>query len=146
MVRRSLLLDVGMFDEDLRFWQDNELCMRLFQKTLVGVVRENLVLYRAIKADTGRLSHDISAWEQTVEQIYAKHADEMNALTSVEIRQRDENRYKDGARRCQLCGDKKREKAYLRKAFGLSHSPKDFVKYVLNTTSIKERFGLRQAS
>ena len=46
--RKQILIDVGMFDEELRYWQDTELNIRIAQIASFGCVHEELSLYRVI--------------------------------------------------------------------------------------------------
>ncbi len=140
IVDRNLLFEVGLFDEELRFWQDYELCMRLFQKTEVCAVRENLVLYRIIKSDKQRLTNQVEGWEEAVSYIYSKHKDEEEKLSAKDKRRRNYFWYRDGVLRCEACGYKKREREYLWKIFYTTHNPKDFIKAILNTSSLRKLF------
>lgn len=40
------LLEIGGFDEELNYWQDTELIMRIAQRYKVDYVSEPLTLYR----------------------------------------------------------------------------------------------------
>lgn len=73
MMRKSLFYDVGGFDLKLRYWQEYDLCVRVFQKTKVRCVHENLVLYRIISNDKERLSNNIDGYEDTVKYILTKY-------------------------------------------------------------------------
>lgn len=138
MVDRNLLLEAGLFDEALRYWQEYELCIRLFQKTRVAVVRENLVLYRVIESDKNRLTNKVAGWEEAVTQIYKKHADEIGTLTDEERRRMELFMYHDGASRCNMCGDKKRLRKYLFKTFKITKSPKDLFKAVIGQYELRK--------
>lgn len=75
MVKRSLLFEVGLFDENLKYWQEYDLCIRILQKTNVSCVSSGLVLYRVITGDKKRLSNKISGWETSVRYIEHKYKD-----------------------------------------------------------------------
>ncbi len=138
MVERNLLIEAGLFDENLRFWQDYELCMRLFQKTRVCVVRECLTLYRVMRSDPQRLTNRLDGWEEAVSYIKKKHTPEMEALSREDRRRRDYHWSRDGAARCVACGDRKRERNYLWRTFRASHRLNDFVKAVCNVYSFHD--------
>ena len=84
MIRRSILDYVGLFDENLKYWQEYELSIRVLQATKAKCVRENLILYRIIEGDKNRLSNKISGWEDAVRYIENKHKDLIAALTPEE--------------------------------------------------------------
>lgn len=73
MVRRKTLLDVGMFDEKLNFWQEYELTIRLAQHTHFYCVPECLIVYRVDAKDKRRLTNKYYEWRKSVEYIYEKH-------------------------------------------------------------------------
>lgn len=87
IVLRQLLLDICCFDEKLKYWQEYEMSIRLLQKTHVGIVRENLVLYRIV--ESGRLSNKLKGWEEAVKYIYKKHSGLYKILNPREIAKRD---------------------------------------------------------
>lgn len=73
MVRKDILLQAGGFDEELKYWQEYEMTIRVLQLTKAVGIKEDLVLYRVITGDTGRLSNKIEGWEQAVDYINQKH-------------------------------------------------------------------------
>lgn len=81
MVTRKILDEVGYFDEQLDYWQEYELCIRILQKTKAKAVKEPLVLYRVIKKDRCRLSNNITGWEAAVRYIEQKHVSLIQQLT-----------------------------------------------------------------
>ena len=74
LVKRSLLFEIGLFDENLRFWQEYELDIRLAQITEFYFVNEPLCIYRLDKTDKNRLSNKYHEWEKAVNYIYSKHS------------------------------------------------------------------------
>lgn len=131
MAEKELLIEVGLFDEQLRYWQEYELCMRLFQKTQLAVVREHLLLYRIVQSDMGRLTNNVDGWEDAVEYIYNKHKEEMSILSLIDVNRRDAFHFSDGASRCFRSGDFKKQKMYLWKLVRVTHSPVEFAKAIL---------------
>lgn len=73
LIERDLLLKVGMFDENLKFWQEYELSIRLAQITPFQCVKEPLVVYRIDEQDSQRLTNKYEGWRNTVKYIYRKH-------------------------------------------------------------------------
>lgn len=81
IVKRDMLLDVGLFDENLKFWQEYELLIRLAQKTFFYYVNEPLVVYRVDMKDSQRLTNKYYAWMEAVDYIKEKHHKLYNRLT-----------------------------------------------------------------
>ncbi len=96
MVKKSLLQEIGGFDENLKYWQEYELCIRVLQKTQAGAVKENLILYRNITKDRNRLSNKIYGWEQSVRYIESKHKNLIATLSDKENAIRKMYIYIDG--------------------------------------------------
>lgn len=80
LVKKDLLTKVGCFDESLRFWQEYELTIRLFQITKVDYVNECLVKYRVSAADSQRLSNKFDGWLEAVRKVESKHKDLYESL------------------------------------------------------------------
>lgn len=73
LARRQALIDVGMFDENLRFWQEYELTIRLAQRKPFYFVPEILSVYRIDKRDPKRLTNKYFEWRESVNYIHEKH-------------------------------------------------------------------------
>ena len=56
LAKRQALIDVGLFDESLRFWQEYELTIRMAQRKPFYFVNEVLSVYRIDKKDSSRLT------------------------------------------------------------------------------------------
>lgn len=98
MVRKENIIKVGLFDESLQFWQERELQMRLCQIGDVGIVRENLTLYRILSEDKNRKTNQYDGWVKTVNYVRNKHKDLIGNLTEdmlckMESLIRDEGKY-----------------------------------------------------
>lgn len=132
MVNKSLLKEVGMFDEQLCFWQDYDLEIRLCQKGNVAVVKDFLLLYRVITADKGRLTNNIDGWIEAVSYIESKYKELIDKLPNEYKKKRNAMIGKDGARRAGRNENLKLQREYLKKAFINEKNIKNFVKYCLN--------------
>lgn len=73
-VKRQALLDVGMFDEELKFWQEYELTIRLAQRKPFYWVNEPLAVYRINQKDKNRLTNKYYNWKKSVNYIHKKHS------------------------------------------------------------------------
>lgn len=73
MYRRKVLLDVGLFDENLRYWQETELNYRVAQVCEFGCVYDELALHRVVDNDKQRLTNHLEGWLKAIEYIEEKH-------------------------------------------------------------------------
>lgn len=73
LVKRQALLDVGLFDEKLAFWQEYELTIRLAQRAPFYFVNEPLSVYRVDRSDNQRLTNKYYEWKKAVKYIHDKH-------------------------------------------------------------------------
>ena len=73
LAEKQKLFEVGLFDENIRFWQEYELTMRLAQVSPFYFVDEVLAVYRVDTKDTGRLTNKYNEWLKAVDYIYTKH-------------------------------------------------------------------------
>ena len=74
LAKRQSLINVGMFDEDLKFWQEYELTIRMAQRKPFYFVNEVLSVYRVDTSDRGRLTNKYYEWKEAVRYIHRKHA------------------------------------------------------------------------
>lgn len=82
--KRRLVLETGGFDENLRFWQEYDLLIRLAQKGQFFFVNEPLVGYRVDTFDQHRLTNKYWEWLKAVEYIRNKYSDLYNKLNLLE--------------------------------------------------------------
>ena len=75
LIDRQSLINVGMFDENVRFWQEYELTIRMAQVTEFYSVPEALAIFRIDLKDKYRLTNKFDEWKKAVMYIYKKHAD-----------------------------------------------------------------------
>jgi len=71
--KRDTRIDVGLFDENLRFMQDYELSIRLAQRSHFHYVDDFLSVYRVNNYDPARLSNQFLPWCKAVLYIFRKH-------------------------------------------------------------------------
>lgn len=84
LATRKSLFEVGLFDENLGFWQEYELTIRLAQRKPFGAVIEPLCLYRVDMQDVRRLTNKYFAWKDAVKYIHGKHKTLYSNLTLSE--------------------------------------------------------------
>ena len=73
MVKRQTLIDIGLFDENLKFWQEYDLSISLAQRKPFYFVPEPLCLYRIDRNDKGRLTNKYFEWKLAVKYVRKKH-------------------------------------------------------------------------
>ena len=132
IVKKEVFDKVGMFDENLRFWQEYEFAMRACQLYKVGVIRDYLVLYRVITSDESRLTNKIDGWEKAVDYIKSKHEDMLAMLDESDRKKFQHRIYSDGVLRANNCENLKQRRKYLYKLFKLEPSVKSLLKVILN--------------
>ncbi|MCI1647899.1 MAG: glycosyltransferase [Bacteroides sp.] len=72
-VKRSVLKEVGLFDEKMRFWQEYELLIRIAQKTNFAFINQCLVLYSCDEKSKSRLTNKYYEWLLAVDYVHKKH-------------------------------------------------------------------------
>ena len=111
--------------------------MRCSQKTNVGYLEEPLLLYRARKKDSNRLTNNVVDWEKAVEYINHKHRATIESLDERTRKQYLLVIAKDGANRSNNVGDKRRKRNYLKQIFWLEPNMKNLIKCALNTVKLR---------
>ena len=104
LVKRQALLDVGLFDENLRFWQEYELTIRLAQRKPFYFVNEPLVVYRVDEGDPNRLTNQYYAWRDAVKYIHNKHTSLYSRLNIYERLKVQHLVCRESMRRCRRAG------------------------------------------
>jgi len=99
MYRKSILIEAGMFDENLQFWQETELNIRVAQIAKFGCVHEELALYRVVDADKNRLTNNLEGWIDAVKYIEHKHKSLIEKLSKDDLRKHKLLVAKDGLHR-----------------------------------------------
>ena len=132
MVRRQLMLSIGKFDENVYFWQEYDVCIRLCQNTKVAFVKEPLMILRHIRADKNRLTNKFEGWVDAVKYQNRKYRKLIHNLSDQYKWDRELMVYIDAAIRCENCGDKRRQRHYLLKIAQMTHKGEDIFRYLFN--------------
>ena len=114
-VKRSLLKEIGGFDENMRYWQEYELEIRLMQKTLVGFVPDIVAVANRC-GTVKRLTSQYDNWEKSVDYLNKKHEQLFSKLSDDMKKRKQEYYYREAAYRVSAVGDKKRMKEFYKKA------------------------------
>lgn len=72
-VKKELLQAVGCFDEELKFWQEYELTIRLAQVSDIALCPECLLYYRINPFDRQRLTNKYKEWKKAANYVFHKH-------------------------------------------------------------------------
>ncbi len=104
LISRKALYEIGYFDENLKFWQEYELTIRLAQRKPIYFVDEVLSVYRINLYDNQRLSNKYFEWKESVKYIYKKHSDLYNKLNIFEKIQVRILYLRDASNRCRRSG------------------------------------------
>ena len=88
MVEKELLFKAGLFDENLSYWQEYELNIRLAQMTHFYYIDEPLCVYRIDKRDKNRLTNKYFDWKKAVNYIEMKHKKKIDGLSFYDKMQR----------------------------------------------------------
>ncbi len=81
---KKALMEAGMFDENLNFWQEYELTIRLAQLTRFYFVAEPLVVYRIDTGDKQRKTNKYHEWRKAVKYVLKKHKKLFATLNKAE--------------------------------------------------------------
>lgn len=73
-VSKEALLKVGLWDEDLKIWQDNDLIIRLAQNYNFFCLDEYLTIYWIDENDKNKLSNKYYEWKNAVKYLRKKHS------------------------------------------------------------------------
>lgn len=84
MIPKSLFAQVGLFDENLIFWQEYELTIRLAQIAPFYFVPEPLVECLDESGNSQRISNKFINWKKNISYIRTKHAILYNGLSFKE--------------------------------------------------------------
>ncbi len=103
LVSRNALIDVGLFDENLKFWQEYELSIRLAQRKPFYFVNEPLSVYRIDVGDKQRLTNKYYEWRDAVKYIHSKHKELYKKLNLVEKYKVMNLVWWDATKRCKAC-------------------------------------------
>lgn len=139
LVRKDLLEDIGGFDENLRFWQEYDLCIRLCQITKIGCITQPLILLRHNTADRNRLSNKYKEWKQTVEVINDKYFKLISDLPENIKKERELMILRDAAIRCESCKNKKEQRICLYQIWEITKKINHLIRYLFNIGYIESQ-------
>lgn len=128
MVRKDILDQIKGFDENLKYWQEYELVLRIIQVTNVGFVGMALSVANR-ERNVKRLTSQFDDWNSAVNYINDKHKKLFARLSTENSRKREEYYYKEAAYRVSMCGDFKRMKEYYYKAYMINPKLEYLIRY-----------------
>lgn len=104
LINKHLLINNGMFDENLRFWQEYELLIRLAQISNFYCVKECLTIYHVDLNDSNRASNKFFGWKNAVKYVFTKHK---SIYKSLPLQTRLKSKllvWKSAKKRCKTAG------------------------------------------
>lgn len=104
LINKELLIKRGMFDENLAFWQDYELLIRLSKYTPFYRVPEALTVYLVDIKDKNRISNKYFGWKKAVKYVKKKHHDLYKQLNFKETIRANILYWKAARHRCAKAG------------------------------------------
>ena len=131
MYRRECLLKAGLFDESLKYWQDNDLNIRVAQITSFGCVHKILCVYRNNESDKSRLTNHLEGWIQAVEYIEQKYSRLIALLPEDLLKKHRLLIGIDGLNRAQKAGDRAKARVFSRMILQNDPRPKDILRAFL---------------
>lgn len=138
LFRKKALYDVKLFDENLNFWQETELIIRISQEYKIEYVDEILLLYRQNLKDKKKLTNNIDGFLESVEYINKKHKNKIDKLSNEEKKKRQILINSDVANRYTSLGMNNMARKYLFKNFKLNPNLKSLIKALLVITGIRK--------
>ena len=130
LFRKNLLIEIGGLDENLKFWQDYELAIRMCQISKIAFIDECLLLYRENLKDKQRKTNQFEKWLQATEYVHNKFKKEIETLSKKEKNMVKLLVYNDAAIRCSYIKNRKEKRKYLLKSFKIKPSIKTIIKYI----------------
>lgn len=104
LARRDAIVAVGLFDENLPFWQEYDLLIRMAQRKPFCFVPEPTFIYREDSLDANRLTNKYFEWRKAVRQVHRKYQDLYARLTPNERLLAQRVVWADAVNRCIVCG------------------------------------------
>lgn len=104
LIDKEALHRVGLFDEQLKAWQEYEMTIRMAQIGPFSYINEPLAVYRVDVYDTNRTTNKVYEWKQSAKYIYKKHKNLYDQLSFKEKIEVKKLYYRDGLMRAKNAG------------------------------------------
>lgn len=114
LVKKQLLIAAGLFDENLKFWQEYELMIRLAQLTDFRYADTPLIQYRVDYKDPARLTNKYDGWRLAVNYVHRKHRGLYRKLSFNKYLKSKALVWEDASNRCKAAGMNKKAKYFRR--------------------------------
>lgn len=132
IIWKELFERTGLFDENVKYWQEYELLIRMAQYSGFVEINSPLVIYWTGKQDKKRLTNNIDGFEKNFEYITEKHKDKIRRLSEKQINYWFINFYYDLASRYWNIGNKKMHKKALYFVWKREKTLKSFLRFLFN--------------
>lgn len=104
LTQKKAVINAGLFDEKVRFWQEYELTIRMAQNGQFYFVNEPLIVYRFDTYDLDRLTNKYRPWLKSVLYIHNKHRKLYAKLSFKEWLLSKQLFWKEGVKRAAKAG------------------------------------------
>jgi glycosyltransferase involved in cell wall biosynthesis len=143
VVRKSILEISGLFDEEIKMRQDQDLWIRVCRLCNVDVVEEPLIRY-FFRKDANQISLDLEKYWETVERFDEKYSEYIEELSEDEKLTRNTGKYKALASRNMRNGNNREARKYIREALKLKFSLKTVLRYIMTFFGHKQMVRMRR--
>lgn len=142
LVRTSVLLQAGMFDEKLKALQDYDLWIRVCQLCEIGCVPDEMINYYNYSG-TKQISSATNKYEEAYDQINKKYRDMIAMMPPEKQREKKYNEYIGLGNRALRNGNGKLARKYIREALKIMMKKKALASYVFSFFDFKLLLRLR---
>lgn len=143
LVKKDIIVSVGLFDEELPAVQDYDLFIRIAQKCHVGAVKECMVNYFNY-GYSNQISSSTSKYERAYSYIYEKYSNLFASLTPEEMKRRYAYEKISLGQRAMRNGNSKEARSYFLKSWSYVWSPKILLYLTLTVFKFKNILRIRK--
>lgn len=131
LVKKDAIIDIGMFDEELKAFQEVEMSYRIRQKYDIGFIPEPLIIYNHYcNDDSAAISNSVYKYLQSIEYVNKKYKFILDNLDEKTLQDREYSIYWDCVERSLRANKNKDARKYMKKALAISPSIKLYSLYV----------------
>ena len=143
VVRKSILEKSGLFDEEIKMRQDQDLWIRICRHCNVDVVEEPLTRY-FFRKDANQISFNLDSYWETAQRFDEKYSKYIAELSEEEQLQRKVGTYKAISSRYLRNGKGKEARKNLVKAMKIKFSMKIVLRYFITFLNYRQVVRLRR--
>lgn len=132
LVKRDAIIDAGMFDEELKAFQEVEMSYRIRLKHNIGFISEPLTIYNHYCNNNNSLaiSNSVDKYLESIKYVNKKYKFILDKLDENTIKDREYSIYWDCVERSLRGNDNKNARRYMLKALKINPSIKIYLLYI----------------